>query len=370
MTTRNLLTLLMTAFFLLGLAAIGPAARAHDVPTTYGSVRLGASRAAVDLKVAWVGITHELPDLASAKTATPEFVSKNEETIARLITDRFGIATPENPLTAEVKEVVPTADGASVEFILHFPYKDRAGNEVPPPKSVKIYCDLFPLSPNHRALLGIYQGDRLEREAVMNAQNTITEHTLGEPQGAGQVFVEFVKQGIHHIFIGPDHILFIIGLLLAGGTLVQLLKVVTGFTLAHSITLAIATLGWFSPPSRLVEATIALSIVFVGVWTLRRKQDAPDRRLWFAFGFGLIHGFGFASVLQELDLPRYALGTSLFAFNIGVELGQACIVLLVAPILALILKKNASVHERIVQLGAFGVTVAGAVWFIQRVLPA
>jgi hydrogenase/urease accessory protein HupE len=235
---------------------------------------------------------------------------------------------------------------------------------------VKIYCDLFPLSPNHRALLGIYQGEKLEREAVMNAEKTLTEHTLGEPQGAWQVFAEFVKQGVHHIFIGPDHILFIIGLLLAGGSLVQLLKVVTGFTLAHSITLALATLGIVTLPSRLVEATIAASIVFVGIWTLRRKQDAPDRRLWFAFGFGLIHGFGFASVLGELDLPRYALGTSLLAFNVGVELGQACIVLIVAPLLALILKKSAKAHERIVQLGAFAVTVAGAVWFVQRVLPS
>jgi hydrogenase/urease accessory protein HupE len=343
---------------------------AHDVPTSYATVRLGASGATVDLKIAWMGITHELPELGTSTTAAPDFIAAKKDVIARLITDRFGLATSENPLVAEVRDVIPTDDGKDIKFALYFPWKDKAGNDVPPPQTVKIYAELFPLAPLHRTLLSIYRGEALEGEAVLNWKEPTVEHKVGGAQGIGAVFGQFIKEGIHHIFIGPDHILFIIALMLAGGSLMQLLKIVTGFTVAHSITLVLATLNIVQLPSKFVEAVIALSIVFVGVSTLRRKEGSADRRLLFAFGFGLIHGFGFASVLQELDLPRYALGTSLFAFNIGVELGQACIVLIVAPLLALILKKSAVVHHRVVQLGAIAVSVAGAVWFIQRILPS
>jgi hydrogenase/urease accessory protein HupE len=171
---------------------------------------------------------------------------------------------------------------------------------------------------------------------------------------------------MRHIFIGPDHILFVVGLLLLGGTVGQLLKIVTAFTLAHSITLAAATLGLWDPPARIVEPAIALSIVFVGVHSLLTPKR--DARLLFAFAFGLIHGFGFAGVLRELDLPRHALGWSLFSFNVGVEFGQACIVLAVAPPLALLRRHNRPLAQKIVTAGSAGVIFAGAYWFAQRLL--
>ena len=183
----------------------------------------------------------------------------------------------------------------------------------------------------------------------------------------GAVVRQFVIEGIHHIFIGPDHILFVVGLLLLGGGLGQLLKIVTAFTVAHSITLGLATFGLVNPPAAIVEPAIALSIVFVGVHAFLGKQR-HDPRLLFAFCFGLIHGFGFASVLREMVLPRHALGWSLFAFNGGVEIGQACIVLLVVPLLALVRHRSPKMGERVTTAGALGVTAAGAFWFFQRVL--
>ncbi len=181
---------------------------------------------------------------------------------------------------------------------------------------------------------------------------------------------QFLAEGVHHIFIGPDHILFIIGLMLLGGSLRQLLKIVTAFTVAHSITLALATLNILSPSSRFIEPMIALSIVFVGVHSLFFGVEKRDYRLLFAFGFGFIHGFGFASVLKELDLPRQALGWSLLSFNLGVECGQMCIVVTVAPLLAMLKRYNEGVSRKFVASASVFVILAGGFWFFQRLFMA
>src|SRR4029077_19829693 len=146
----------------------------------------------------------------------------------------------------------------------------------------------------------------------------------------------------------------------------RLLKIVTAFTLAHSFTLALATLGVVNPPARLVEPAIALSIVAVGIGNLRARPGAVDGRAWVALGFGFIHGFGFASVLRDFGLPRQALGASLFAFNAGVEVGQACIVGVVAPLLALIRMQAPRLAPRVVTVGSLVVALAGGYWFVQR----
>jgi len=129
---------------------------------------------------------------------------------------------------------------------------------------------------------------------------------------------------VHHILIGPDHLLFLIGLLLLGGSVRQLALVVTAFTLAHSLTLALATLGIARMPQAPVEATIALSIVFVAAEIVRRRDRATagiDPSV-VAFAFGLLHGFGFAGALHDVGIPEGAIPTALLFFNLGVEAGQ------------------------------------------------
>src|SRR5207253_6271778 len=122
------------------------------------------------------------------------------------------------------------------------------------------------------------------------------------------------------------------GLLLLGGTIRQLAVVVTAFTVAHSITLSLAALNLVTPPARIIEPAIALSIVYVGADNLM-VRGGRDMRAWIAFAFGFIHGFGFANVLREMDLPRTALGWSLFSFNLGFEIGQLLVVIAVATAL-------------------------------------
>ena len=172
---------------------------------------------------------------------------------------------------------------------------------------------------------------------------------------------------MHHILIGPDHLLFLVGLLLLGGTIRQLLLVVTAFTIAHSITLSLAALRMVIPPANAIEPAIALSVVYVGADNLLVSAGGRDTRAWIAFAFGLIHGFGFANVLREMDLPSRALGWTLFGFNIGVEIGQLVVVVLVASLFAWIRSRSEAAGRRLVFAGSVIVMLAGAFWFVQRV---
>jgi hypothetical protein len=194
-------------------------------------------------------------------------------------------------------------------------------------------------------------------------------------------FFDYVRHGVWHIWIGFDHILFLLSLLLPAvlvwrqgrwhardtfrASAIEVLKIVTAFTLAHSITLTLATLGVVSLPSRFVESAIALSVV---VAALNNVWPVITRRLAvLAFTFGLIHGFGFASVLLDLGLPQAALLLSLVGFNVGVELGQLAIVATFLPLA--FLAKNSVFYRKMVLVGGSSVIVAiSMVWLVERVL--
>ena len=227
---------------------------------------------------------------------------------------------------------------------------------------------LFPYDPLHETYLNLYVNGTLLRQEVLDhahARFTWSDGTPAESKLA--VARRFIGLGLHHIFIGPDHILFIVGLLLLGGSIGRLLKIVTAFTVAHSITLALATLQLVQPSPRIVEPAIALSIVCVGAENLAAGGRRRDARAALAFAFGLVHGFGFAGVLREFGLPRASLGVALASFNVGVEIGQACIVLAVVPLLALARARGPAAGRRVLWAGSTAVITAGAWWFVQRV---
>ena len=175
----------------------------------------------------------------------------------------------------------------------------------------------------------------------------------------------FGAAGVHHILIGPDHLLFLTGLLLLGGSIKRLALIVTAFTVAHSITLSLAVLRLVSPPERVIEPAIALSIVYVGLDNLL-VRSGRDFRVWIAFAFGLIHGFGFANVLSDMDLPSRALGWTLGSFNLGVEAGQLMFVVVAASALAMVRSWNEQVGRRLAVAGSIVVMAAGAFWFVER----
>lgn len=234
---------------------------------------------------------------------------------------------------------------------------------------VEVSSPLFPYDPPHETYLNIYENGEIRLQDLLDRTHRSTTHYSGSIQGRIEVAREFVAQGIHHIFIGPDHILFIIGLLLPGGDLLRLLKIITAFTVAHSVTLALATLKLVNLSPSIVEPAIALSIVLVGLESLyTRLQNRRDYRIGLAFAFGLIHGFGFAGVLSDFGLPEGALGLSLASFNIGVEIGQACIVLIVTSVLTLLAARHARYARRMAYLGTLATIAAGGFWFVQRVM--
>lgn len=176
-------------------------------------------------------------------------------------------------------------------------------------------------------------------------------------------FVRFFHLGVEHIWTGYDHLLFLLAVLLAGGGLARLAAIVTSFTIAHSITLGAAATGLVHLPVAPVEAAIALSIVYVACENL--LELGVDRRAQITFGFGLIHGFGFASVLAETALPPGGIVVPLLAFNLGVEAGQLAVVLVVVPILTVVLRGPYA--RRIRNVLSALIALAGAIWAVERI---
>ena len=175
----------------------------------------------------------------------------------------------------------------------------------------------------------------------------------------------FVRLGIEHILTGWDHLLFLLVLLLRGGGWLSLLRIVTAFTLAHSATLALAALDVVTLPDRLVEAVIALSIALVASENLLFRSLVA-RRWLVSFCFGLVHGFGFSSVLREIGLPTQGLVLSLLGFNVGVELGQALVVALTLPALALL--RQTRWEMRVIRIASLATLLVGAILFVERTL--
>ncbi|WP_439107432.1 HupE/UreJ family protein [Congregibacter sp.] len=195
--------------------------------------------------------------------------------------------------------------------------------------------------------------------------------TVTASPGPGEVAVAYFVLGVEHILGGIDHLLFVLALLLLVGNLRRLLLTITAFTVAHSITLVCATLGWISLPGPPVEAVIALSIVFVAAEVIHEQQGRASltaRSPWLvAFGFGLLHGLGFAGALQEVGLPETAIPVALLMFNVGVEAGQLLFVAGVV-ILGALLSRVALVPATMVKrLVSYAIGSVAAFWTIERV---
>jgi HupE/UreJ protein len=181
----------------------------------------------------------------------------------------------------------------------------------------------------------------------------------------GRGVASFVRLGVEHILGGWDHLLFLLALLLRGGGWWSLVRIVTAFTLAHSVTLALAVLNVVAMPARLVEAVIALSIALVAAENLVTRP-VVSRRWVVSFCFGLVHGFGFSSALREAGLPADGLVLSLLGFNLGVELGQALVIAAALPLLALV--RRSRWERRVIWGSSAAMLVLGVVLFVERTL--
>lgn len=241
------------------------------------------------------------------------------------------------------------------------------------------YNLLFDIDPQHKGLLKLTHG-AMTGTAIFAPDARSQALQVTAPSRWRQ-FSEYVRHGVWHIWIGFDHILFLVSLLLPAvlvreqgrwqgratlrASVLDVLKIVTAFTLAHSLTLSLAALGALSLPSRLVESAIAASVVLAALnnlWPLVHRW-----RALVAFGFGLIHGFGFASVLADLGLPQGALVLSLVGFNVGVEIGQLAIVAAFLP-LAYALRRGLFYRRVVLAGGSALIALIAMVWLAERAL--
>ena len=343
--------------WLLLLLAVPRLAAAHPSPFSYLDLTIGDASIDGSLVVHVEDVAHDLRLGTADPLADQHFVDSIRQRLIDLLAPRFSISADGRVLMPEWLAVTaePSRPGVRLAFRM----------ATPRPGSLTIQSRMFPYDAAHQTFVNIYEDSALRQQLIFSATAAERVYYTGTRQGAVAVMHTFIPSGIHHILIGPDHILFLIGLLLLGGTWKALLKIVTAFTLGHSITLSLAALNIVTPPARVIEPAIALSIVFVGTDNLLRGSGR-DLRAWAALAFGLIPGFGFANVLREFGLPGEALGWSLFSFNVGVEIGQLAIVVVVATLLELLRRRSHALGHRVAYAGSVLVIAAGTYWFVQR----
>jgi hydrogenase/urease accessory protein HupE len=349
------------ALAVLGTLAVAAPASTHPAPFSYVDLVVRERGLEVTVVAHVFDAAHELGLEPPSLLLDPALLAARGEDVASLLEGRF-------ELTAEGRRLACRPSAAAT--IVAAPSAVRVAFSCAtagPAGLVQVRAVLFPYDPAHQTFLNVYERDALQSQAILDRDHPTSEYFAGTRQGAFAVAARFLPAGVHHILIGPDHLLFLVGLLLLGGSLRQLALVVTAFTLAHSLTLSLAVLGVLSTPARIVEPAIALSIVYVGADNLLVKSGR-DMRPWIALVFGLVHGLGFASVLREMQLPRRALGWSLFSFNLGVEIGQLLVVLAVASAVAALKARSEWAQRRLAVIGSAGVVVAGSVWFVERLL--
>ncbi len=371
------MTTILRLLIIISLAALtAPVAWAHTQSYSFLSLTLGPTSAEgrLELAVRDLDRVHDLDADRDGNITWGEFRRREHElaaaTLARV---SIGASDARCSLTAEPA----MTDSRGGENYIVIPFHGAC-----PPHAGTVtlgYDLLFASDAQHRGLVAVTTSQGTQT-VVMTPD--VTSVMIDPAQSAARAgFLSFIGHGAHHIWIGYDHILFLLTLLIGAFAmrgsertlrekLYEAMKVVTAFTVAHSLTLGFAAFGVLSLPTALTESLIAITITLAAlnnIWPLVSK------RLWIvAFGFGLVHGLGFANVLIELEMPRENLLAALFAFNLGVELGQLAILFAALPVIIFVTRQWAT---RQLSFGRFALPTAnlaiaaiGALWFTDRAL--
>lgn len=368
----KLLTLL-TGFIFLAVA-LPTQATAHKPSDSYLTLTVTDDRVEGRWDIALRDLDHAIGlDRDGDGALTWGEVKDRHRNIASYALARLAITTPSGACTIQAKPQLFETHSDGGYTVLPFG-ADCPGSRDDLSLRYRLFFDLDPL---HRGLLQIRKNGAVATAVLSPDAPVFRWH--GTEKGWLGNFVSFIREGVWHILIGFDHILFLTCLLLPAGLRREsgawrrvadwrdaagpVFRTVTAFTIAHSITLAVAALGLVVLPSWLVESVIAGSII---VAALNNIWPVVMRRLWIlAFAFGLIHGFGFASVLADLGLPQTALVASLLGFNLGVEIGQLAIVAItLPPIYAL---RHLGLYPRLILPAGSTITaIVAAVWLVER----
>jgi len=366
-TVTFFLTRLVVVIALLGATGV---VDSHPAPFSYLDLYLESDSAGGALVIHDFDAAHELRLAKPELLLDVDIARAHRDTLVTLLESRLTLSIDDKAVIPAWRaiEVLSEKQSVRLSFNLNRPTRGK----------LEITAALFPYDAAHQTFINIYEHGTLKQQAILDSRRQSMAFYSGDLQGRLAVVTAFATAGIQHILIGPDHVLFLFGLMLLGGSWWRLAAIVTAFTVGHSITLSLAVLGLVHLSPAVVEPAIALSIIVVGVDNLLVSRQrtrsgavaARDLRAGMAGTFGLIHGFGFAGVLIELGLPREARGWSLAAFNIGVEAGQLLIVVVVI-LLGLLAKRlpfyRTTVVERFLTLASVAVIGAGVYWLAQRV---
>jgi hydrogenase/urease accessory protein HupE len=357
---------------LLAVVLLAPlVARAHNPDTSYARVTLGAHevrfRFTYDLftlqKVVALDTNRDgrttRAELQRGLPAIDAFLRRH--IAVDLDEASAGFGTPAGFVwPPDSGDAIAEADYHTANGLIHFDFVHPVADT--PENIVLAFRFIAPLSERH-TVLGSFLYAGATHEVTFTRFEPDYDYVTGYEPPLWKRLGQFLRLGVAHIFLGYDHLCFLLALVVAS-RFGELVKIITSFTVAHSLTLILAALDIVRLPVRLVEAGIAATIVYVAVQNLR---GAPTERRWLlTFGFGLIHGFGFANVLGEMNLPTTGLVRCLLSFNVGVELGQLAFIAAAYPLVAWLRKSK---HERRTTI-AVSVLLAlfGAAWFTDRAL--
>jgi hypothetical protein len=340
----------------LGAIVVPLAAWAHATTSGLALVTVADSHIHYELSLA-------LPELPAAAIASVEAASRGDREAAESLAQRL------------MRSVLFELDGGNCRpgrVRIHGPGPDASRARL----EIELTCEKDYGKLVLREDWGGFLGDHYQTLVSIRTRLGKKEFALGEalrevsldierPIATG--WLDFLRLGIEHILTGYDHLLFLVALLATARGLWPVVKIVTAFTLAHTVTLTLASLGVVTIPSRVIEPLIAASIVWVALENLI-AADPSHRRWLIGFVFGLVHGFGFASALAELELSGASMARALVGFNVGVEVGQLAFIAVFLPILLwLVRKQRLAIAPR---LASMAIAALGAYWFIDRLLQA
>jgi hydrogenase/urease accessory protein HupE len=324
---------------------------AHDPGLSALDVRVGGNVIAATLSIA-------APDLA---LLTAGRALDAQTILTELARDAIRLSIDDTTLAIVVDDVAVEGGGARVQLSFSIPRSDRQR------RHLSIASDIpTRVARGHRELVVVSGADRVLAEKLLDEKSGPVEIDLEAGAATAARAWHFLTLGIQHILSGYDHLLFLAGLLLAAGTVRQLLVALTAFTAAHSVSLALVVLAGLHAPASIVEPVIAASIAWIGLENLRRRNRHGARWL-VVFCFGLIHGFGFAGALDELGFGSSAAETllALISFNGGVEAGQLAAVAAALPIVWAI-RSRPSWAARLLPLCSALIAAAGSYWLVER----
>ncbi len=345
-------------YFLCFVSLFSTAAWAHEDSLSFWMVQMQGERAESQILVSLLDLNF-IPEWDANQDGNLEYeeVSAQRDRIAQRLVGHFRLFNGQEEGRVEIADFRILSSGE-----LELSVRHQFSQPILDLRLESTFHELTDI--RHRTFCRLDYGGQMEHYLLDAREPSRQVAVLQGWDGLTHRMGRFLRLGVEHIFTGYDHIAFLVGLIILGGSLGSLAGIVTSFTLAHSITLILATLNLVVLPDRFVEAAIALSICYIALENILVREI---RFRWaISFFFGLVHGFGFSNILRSMQLPRQGLMTSLLSFNLGVEVGQILIIAALFPLIMYVRRRQW--HRSAVKLTSSLILGLGAFWLVQRLV--